>query len=212
MQGKAERKRQEKCRKREQANMKERDAAFDHLFRKVAFQDDEQAFKELFLEFYPALCVFAMRYITQEETARDIVQDVFFKIWKERKNMDINSSFRNFLITSVRNGCTDYLRKQELENRYREKSILSDIYTSPEEPEEVYTLKELETAIGEALEKLPPNVREAFVMNRFGGMTYVAIAEKMAVSPKTIESYISRALKVLRIELRDYLPFLLLFL
>ncbi|HCC85073.1 MAG TPA: RNA polymerase sigma-70 factor [Porphyromonadaceae bacterium] len=192
--------------------MKERDAAFDHLFRKVAFQDDEQAFKELFLEFYPALCVFAMRYITQEETARDIVQDVFFKIWKERKNMDINSSFRNFLITSVRNGCTDYLRKQELENRYREKSILSDIYTSPEEPEEVYTLKELETAIGEALEKLPPNVREAFVMNRFGGMTYVAIAEKMAVSPKTIESYISRALKVLRIELRDYLPFLLLFL
>ncbi len=192
--------------------MKERDAAFDHLFRKVAFQDDEQAFKELFLEFYPALCVFAMRYITQEETARDIVQDVFFKIWKERKNMDINSSFRNFLITSVRNGCTDYLRKQELENRYREKSILSDIYTSPEEPEEVYTLKELETAIGEALEKLPPNVREAFVMNRFGGMTYVAIAEKMAVSPKTIESYISKALKILRLELRDYLPFLLLFL
>jgi len=192
--------------------MKERDAAFDHLFRKVAFQDDEQAFKELFLEFYPALCVFAMRYITQEETARDIVQDVFFKIWKDRKNMDINTSFRNFLITSVRNGCTDYLRKQELENRYREKSMLSAIHASSEEPEEVYTLKELETAIGEALEKLPPNVREAFVMNRFGGMTYVAIAEKMAVSPKTIESYISRALKILRLELRDYLPFLLLFL
>lgn len=198
--------------KGKQANMKERDAAFENLFRKVAFQDDEQAFKELFLEFYPALRVFAMRYITHEETARDVVQDVFFKIWKDRKNIDINSSFRNFLITSVRNGCTDYLRKQEMENRYREKSMLSDIHASPEEPEEVYTLKELETAIGEALEKLPPNVREAFEMNRFKGMTYVAIAEKMAVSPKTIESYISRALKVLRIELRDYLPFLLLFL
>ena len=192
--------------------MKEKDGAFENLFRKVAFQDDEQAFKELFLDFYPALCVFAMRYVSQEETARDIVQDVFFKIWKERKNMDINSSFRNFLITSVRNGCTDYLRKQELENRYREKSMLSDVHSSPEEPEEVYTLKELETAIGKALEKLPPNVREAFEMNRFKGMTYVAIADKMKVSPKTVESYISRALKVLRMELRDYLPFLLLFL
>jgi RNA polymerase sigma-70 factor (ECF subfamily) len=90
--------------------------------------------------------------------------------------------------------------------------MLSDVHSSPEEPEEVYTLKELETAIGETLEKLPPNVREAFEMNRFKGMTYGAIAEKMAVSPKTVESYISRALKVLRMELRDYLPFLLLFL
>lgn len=196
----------------EKANMKARDEAFENLFRKVAFRDDEQAFKELFLEFYPALCVFAMRYITQEETAKDLVQDVFFKIWKDRKNLDISTSFRNFLITSVRNSCTDYLRKQELENRYREKSMLSDIHSSPEEPEEVYTLKELETAIGEALEKLPPNVREAFEMNRFKGMTYVAIADKMKVSPKTIESYISRALKVLRLALREYLPFLLLFL
>lgn len=195
------------------AKMKENnDEAFENLFRKVAFQDDEQAFKELFLEFYPAMCVFAMRYIPEEESARDIVQDVFFKIWKNRKSMDINTSFRNFLITSVRNGCTDYLRKKEVENRYMEESMLSAIHSSPEEPEEVFTLKELETTIGEALAKLPPNVREAFEMNRFGGMTYVAIAEKMAVSPKTIESYISKALKILRLELRDYLPFLLLFL
>ena len=189
--------------------MKAKDAEFDNLFRKVAFQDDEQAFKELFLEFYPAMCVFAMRYITEEETVRDIVQDIFFNIWKNRKNIDITTSFRNFLITSVRNSCTDYLRKQKVENRYMEKISLSDIHASPEE---VYTLKELETAIDEALAKLPSNVREAFEMNRYKGMTYAAIADEMKVSPKTIEAYISKALKVLRIELQDYMPFLLLFL
>ena len=188
--------------------MKEKDREFENLFIKVAYKDDEQAFKKLFLEFYPALCVFALRYVPQEEIARDIVQDVFFKIWKNRKNIDINTSFRNFLITSVRNDCTDFLRKQEVENRYMMKNILSATYTSPEE---IYTLKELETTIGEALANLPPNVREAFEMNRFNGMTYVAIAEKMTVSPKTIEVYISRALKILRVELRDYLTFLLLF-
>ncbi|ULB33281.1 MULTISPECIES: RNA polymerase sigma-70 factor [Proteiniphilum] len=188
--------------------MKGKDIKYENLFRLVAFKDDEQAFKELFLEFYPALCVFAMRYITQEETARDIVQDIFFRIWKNRKSMDINTSFRNFLITSVRNSCTDYHRKQEVENRYMEKSMLSFSHISPEE---VYTLKELEVSIGEALAKLSPNVREAFEMSRFKGMTYIAIADKMEVSTKTVESYISRALKILRIELRDYLPFLLLF-
>ena len=150
--------------------MKGIDIEFEDLFRKVAFQDDEQAFKVLFLEFYPALCVFAMRYVTQEETARDIVQNVFFKIWEKRKRM-------------------------------------SNFYTSQEE---VYTLKELETSIGNALTKLPPNVREAFELNRFKGMTYMAIAEKMEVSPKTIESYISRALKFLRVELGEYFSFLLL--
>ncbi|MEA4949647.1 MAG: RNA polymerase sigma-70 factor [Petrimonas sp.] len=188
--------------------MKEKDTIYENMFRKVAFQDDEQAFKELFLEFFPALCVFAMRYVLQEETAKDLVQDVFFKIWKNRKNMDITTSFRNFLITSVRNHCTDYLRKQKVENRYLEENMLAFSHTSPEE---VYTLKELEVSIGEALAKLPLNVREAFEMSRFKGMTYIAIADKMEVSPKTVESYISKALKILRIELRDYLPFLLLF-
>ena len=181
---------------------------YENLFRKVAFRDDEQAFKELFLEFYPSMCVFAMRYITNEETARDIVQDVFFKLWINRKTIDITSSFRNFLVTSVRNYCTDFLRKQKVEYCYIEKCRMSDIHISPEE---VYTLKELEAKIGDALTKLPPNVREAFEMNRFKGMTYMAIAEEMKVSPKTIDSYISRALKFLRVELRDYLSFLMLF-
>lgn len=189
--------------------MKEKDAIYENLFRKVAFLDDEQAFKQLFLEFYPALCVFAMRYITQEETVKDIVQDVFFKIWKNRKCTDITTSFRNFLITSVRNGCTDYLRKRERENRYLEKNELTAISISSED---VYTLKELETAISDALAKLPPNVREAFEMNRFKGMTYNEIADNMTVSPKTVEAYISKALKILRVELGDFLPFLLLFL
>lgn len=184
--------------------MKENDREFENLFIKVAYKDDEQAFKELFLEFYPSLCVFALRYVTQEEIARDIVQDVFFKIWKCRKNIDINTSFRNFLITSVRNDCTDFLRKQEVENRYMMKNMSSVTYTSPEE---LYTLKELKTIIDEALVNLPPKVREAFEMNRFKGMTYVAIAEKMTVSPKTIEVYISKALKILRVKLRDYLSF-----
>lgn len=181
----------------------------NRLFKRITFNDDEQAFKELFFEFYPSLCTFAMRYITNEEVARDIVQDAFYKIWKNRKKIDINISFRNFLITTVRNNCLDLLRKQEVEYRYIEKQFF---FETPHSPEEIYTLNELETMIGEALTKLPPKIREAFELSRFKGLTYNEIAAEMVISPKTVEAYIGKALKILREELKDYLPFLLLFL
>ncbi len=189
--------------------MNKTEIVFDDLFKRVAFDDDEQAFKVLFVEFYPSLSVFAMRFVDGEEVARDIVQDVFFNVWKGRKSTFVTSSFRNFLITSVRNQCVDYLRRQKLEHQFMEKGRLTGIQTSPEE---MYTLKELEVVLNKALAKLPDNVREAFEMNRFKGMTYNAIAEEMEVSPKTIEAYMSKALKILRVELSDYLPLLILFL
>src|SRR5690554_6278359 len=107
--------------------MNKTEIVFDDLLMRVAFDDDEQAFKVLFVEFYPSLCVFAMRFVDGEEVARDIVQDVFFNVWKGRKSTFVTSSFRNFLITSVRNQCVDYLRRQKLEHQFMEKGRLTGI-------------------------------------------------------------------------------------
>ena len=182
---------------------------FDNLFLKSALQDSQQAFKELFFEFYPALCVFASQYVSCEETAKDIVQDAFCKIWANRKKIKIDTSFRNFLITTVHNNCIDSLRKQDIAHRYMGKKDLSE---TPASPEEIYTLSELESMIRTALAKLPPKIRQSFEMSRLKGMSYNEIAEEMSLSPKTIEAYISKALKILRHELKDYLPFLFMFL
>ena len=134
---------------------------------KACFESSFQgrrSFQQLFLQFIrPSVFCWA-RSVYHEKEARDIVQDVFFKIWKNRKSININTSFRNFLITSVRNGCTDYLRRQDIENQYMGKKRLFSIHTSPEE---LYTLKELESAIAEVLAEMPNNVREAFEMSRF---------------------------------------------
>ena len=94
------------------------DAYIENLFRKIAVHDSREAFKELFFEFYPALCIFAQRYVNDPETSEDIVQETFLKIWKNRKTIDIRLSFRNFLLTSVRNSCTDYLRKESITTKY----------------------------------------------------------------------------------------------
>lgn len=179
----------------------------DMLFRKVSLQDDEEAFRILFYDFFAPLCVFAHRYLEEMETCEDIVQETFYRIWKNRKDLDIQVSARNFLITSVRNACLDLIRKQEIEKRWIEKRLEED---TEEEYEDLYTTQELESLLNQALDKLPEQVASTFRMNRFGGKTYVEIAEEKQISAKTVEAYMTRALKFLRIELKDYLPILLI--
>lgn len=179
------------------------------LFRRISFNDDQEAFKELFFDFYPSLCVFAERYVSSPEACEDIVQETFYNLWKNRKKIEVTSSFRNLLITSVKNSCVDYLRKQSVRRIHSERQIYHE---NIDTPEEIYTVSELEEMLKTALDRLPPNVRKAFELSRFENMTYNKIAEEMDVSPKTVEAYISKALSVLRVELKDYLPLTLLFL
>ena len=161
----------------------------------------------MFFNFYPSLCVFAQRYISSPEVCEDIVQEIFYNLWKNRKKIEVTSSFRNFLITSVKNGCTDYLRKKSVRQNYAKRQTAHEVMDTPEE---IYTISELEVMLHASLEQLSPNVKRAFELSRFENMTYNKIAEKMNISPKTVEAYISKALSTLRTELKDYLPLLLL--
>lgn len=190
-----------------QMNMQKIDLV-DELMRKVIFRDDEEAFCQLFYDLFPPLCAFAHRYVEEKETCEDIVQEVFFRIWKNRRHIDIQVSARNFLITSVRNICLDSLRKKETERHWAEQQMgnESDEYVS-----ELYTTTELENLLNEALGKLPEVVASTFRSNRFEGKTYTEIALEKQISVKTVEAYMTKALKFLRVELKDYLPMLIVF-
>ena len=193
--------------------MKEKEkeiSSIDSLFWRIAIKDDVIAFRTLFFQFFSPLCVFAHRYIDRWETCEDIVQETFFKIWKNRKNIEINTSSRNFLITSVKNTCIDFLRKQETEQNWQQKEIENNTswYTSGD----IYSTIELEQMLSAALAKLPDNIRIVFEKNRFEGMTYTEIAAEHNISVKTVEAYMTKALKHLRVELKDYLPLMLLLL
>jgi RNA polymerase sigma-70 factor (ECF subfamily) len=181
----------------------------DRLFWRIAIKDDEKAFRSLFFEFFSSLCVFSHRYIESWETCEDIVQDTFFKIWKNRKDIGIHTSGRNFLITNVRNGCIDYLRRQEIEKTWQQKELLNKAGYATED---IYSAIELEKMLDEALSKLPEKIRIVFEMSRFEGKTYEEIATEQNISVKTVETYMTKALRQLRVELKDYLPlFFLLF-
>lgn len=142
--------------------------------------------------------------------SEDLVQDVFFNLWKNRKSLEIRTSTRNFLVTNVKNSCIDYLRRKEVEARYT--AAQSQNSDSMYDTEDLYIISELEENINKALAKLPDKIRIVFEMNRFQDLTYAEIAQQKEISVKTVEAYMTKALKHLREELKDYLPFILLFL
>ncbi len=188
--------------------MKKNDVS-DNLFWKVSLNDDKEAFNELFFEFYPSLCIYARRFITSQETCEDIVQDTFFDIWKNRKRINIHSSFRSLLIASIKNNCLDYLRKQTTRQKYEENISMESTFNSYS-PDDIYTISEIEEMLDSALKKLPENVKKAFELSRIENMTYQQIAVELSISTKTVEAYISKALLFLRTELKDHLPLIIL--
>lgn len=193
-------------------NEKEAAPSVESLYLRIALHDDAEAFEQLFYDYFPPLCVFANRYLDDKEVCEDIVQDTFLKIWNNRKEQEVTTSVRNFLLTSVKNNCLNYLKRKDLEETYvrrRTEQVADGFFVSHDD---LYTTRELEQLIETALGKLPENVCEVFEMNRFEGITYARIAEVRRISVKTVEAYMSKALKLLREELADYLPFLFLFL
>lgn len=179
----------------------------DQLFRRIVL-DDHEAFKTMYYDFFAPLCVFARRYIDSAEDCEDVVQEVFYRIWMKRKELYVDTSARHFLMISVRNACLDFLRHKEATNRWVEQwhEERGEVDTSA-----LYTTFELEQLLEKALAKLPEQLASTFRLSRFEGKTYTEIAAEKQISVKTVESYMTKALKFLRVELKDYLPLLAVF-
>lgn len=181
----------------------------DFMLRSITLHDDEVAFRYLFEHYYPSLCLFAKRFIDDRETREDIVQEVFFRLWDKRKQITVMSSAQNYLLTSVRNLCLNYLRRQEVQQPFEE-----SLFDQPddEEGDRLIQLRELEEQLAQALAQLPPEYRLAFELNRMEGKSLEEVAQRMGVSTRTVERYRDKAIALLQTELKEYLPlFLLLF-
>lgn len=181
----------------------------DFMLRSITLHDDEVAFRYLFEHYYPSLCLFAKRFIDDRETREDIVQEVFFRLWDKHKQITVMSSAQNYLLTSVRNLCLNYLRRQETQQSF-EKSLFDQ--PEDEEGDRLIQLRELEELLAQTLALMPPEYRLAFELNRMEGKSLDEVAQQMGVSTRTVERYRDKALALLHTELKDYLPlFLFLF-
>jgi len=164
---------------------------------------DTDAFRELFAACYRSLFSYALSLVIDRETAKDIIQDVFFRIWENRKNFEIHTSLKAFLFASVRNSAIDHIRKQKRFSGYERElvEILSGQTSSGNAaPEPLNSIIYNETCdiVESAIEKLPEQCRRIFIMSRFHGLKHKQIPEKLDISSRTVEAHIYAALKFLR--------------
>ena len=166
--------------------------------------DDQSAFTIIFTKYYPDLVRFSYGFTRNSESAEEIVQDVFLKLWENRTSLEIQTSLKSFLLKAVQNKCIDSLRHQSITSKYAS-VILEHPILSENDTENYILYSDLETHFNQAMSKIPAQYAEAFRMSRIESHSYQEIAEKLGVSVRTVEVRITRALSLLREELRDYL-------
>ena len=165
-------------------------------------QGDKGQFELLFRSSYISLVRYAKTLIKDHDTAEEIVQDLFFRLWQNKEKLKIESSLNGYLFRSVHNRCLHYIEHNRVVERYAEE-ISYRQPESQESPSDILHYKELQAKIASILERLPERCGKIFYMSRFEGLKYTEIAEKLSVSIKTVESNMGRALKEFRKELTE---------
>jgi RNA polymerase sigma-70 factor, ECF subfamily len=167
------------------------------------------AYDKLFLTYYQALCRFSLGFVKDENAAEDLVQDLFVHLWHNRTDIDINTSVKAFLYTSVRNRSLNYIKSQAARKRHETVHFENVYNETDEEPED--NMPEKLVLIERAINDLPEKCRQIFVLSRQKNMKYNEIAEHLDLSPKTVENQMGIALKKIREFMAKHMSMILLF-
>jgi len=169
------------------------------------------AFRCLFQKYYQRLFLFACKFV-DEDTAKDLVQNCFLELWKNRKNTEISTSFSAWIFTVVKNRCYRFLKeeskKADNQNNYRLRLKEEELNFFIHSEKSILEF-EVKERIQNVLEQLPPKCSQVFNESRFNGLSNKDIAEKYGISLKAVEKHISKALKLFREEFRDFLTVLI---
>ncbi len=180
-------------------------------------QGDESAYISLFNDYYVNLCSYSRRYVGRKDIAEDVVSETFYKIWKNRKKLQIETSIKAYLFKAVANNSLYHLRKLSKEDKIEdyfkgvEHENIGFSELSENLSDQSILMQELTDRINDAVNQLPPQQQTAFRLKRFQGKKNKEIAVEMGISIKTFEMHLSKAMLSLRNNLKEYLPAFLLY-
>lgn len=177
--------------------------------------NDIENFKQIFHDYYQPLFHLSRHYLEDEDEAKGVVQEAFIKLWNIRHELNSDSNLRNFLYTLVKNNCLNIIKRKQILLKHHEKIRWMEMHYQYESLSRVgddyLEFNELKEKIEDAIRNLPEHCRVVFEMSRFEEMKNREIAEKLGVTQKTVEAHLTKALKILRDELKDYLPLIVAF-
>ncbi|MCG8306365.1 MAG: RNA polymerase sigma-70 factor [Cytophagales bacterium] len=164
---------------------------------------DQASFHTLYSTYAPKLFAFSKRYLNSQEDAEEIVQEVFFRIWEKKDNIDENQSFSSYVIQAAKHRIFNGFRKKVNEQAYLDFIIYADDSSKNFTQLDV-EYKEIKNKAEVAIDAMPPKRQEIFRLSREAGLKNKEIAEKLQISVKTVENQMGQALKFLRKELNGY--------
>ena len=168
---------------------------------------DHDAFRELFFSYADDLCAFAAQHVDEEETAEDIVQEVFCDLWRRRETWCPEGRTEAYLYSAVRNKALDHLDHRQVCRKYRadKKRKRQHERTGAEgRPLRDLQSREFRRMVNLAVESLPERRGLIYCMVRRHGMSYAEVSDSLDIAPKTVENQMGRALKTLRDWLKEY--------
>lgn len=171
----------------------------------------ESAFEMIFRTYYQPLCRYAYSFLSDKEEAEEVVQSTFIQVWEKRTGLAIQTSFKSYLYRMVRNACLNVIKHEKVKQQYAAYEV-SFGESVRESVHETIDGNELENKILEAMKHLPEQCRIVFQLSRFEELKYAEIAEQLQISVKTVENQMGKALKIMRQQLKEYLPLLIIFL
>lgn len=160
-------------------------------------EGSKTAFDWLFIRYQPKVVAFLKACTGDEEQARDIAQDIFFNIWKDRAKLSEVRSFEGYLFQMARFSVYNYYDHLDVVKKYVEEGKTRSEVTDAG-PEEKLKERQIRARIAETVRSMPQRRREIFVMSRWGGYSNDEIAERLNISKRTVENHLTAAQSVLR--------------
>jgi RNA polymerase sigma-70 factor, ECF subfamily len=169
---------------------------------------DTTAFEMIFRTYYQPLCNYAYTFLQDKEEAEEIVQTTFLSVWEKKQALAIRTAVKPYLYAMVRNACLNNIKHEKI----KQKHVVEEMALAPQGYDSVTNTlasSELESKIQHAMEQLPEQCRLVFKLSRFEELKYSEIATQLNISIKTVENHMGKALKIMREQLKDYLPLLI---
>lgn len=173
------------------------------IFKKIK-EGDIVAFEHIFRSYYSPLYLYAVSITGRSDVSEEIIQDLFYLLWRDRESLQIFTSVKAYLYGAVRNRSLQYREHSEVQSRHRDHVLSGKIEISGSDPQEQLEYKEFEQLINDTLYKMPQRRLKIFQMHRFQGVKYTEIADFFSISVKTVEAEMTRAYKTLRKVIENY--------
>ena len=171
-------------------------------------QGNVLVFEKTFKDYYEILCNYANSFINDLDEAEEIVQTTFITFWEKRSQIDIHTSVKSYLYQAVHNQCLNKIKHDRVKQTHFEYITYQNNIESSDGCQNMIG-KELDEMINISINSLPPQCRTVFMLSRFENYSYAEIAKELNLSVKTIENHMGKALRIMRMQLADYLPLVL---